>query len=115
MNRGLDRCPYFHRTSVIMADGEVVTCANFYAENAGHLQDAPLSSIWNGKRLRHLRADFGTEREWTQCRTCWFREIGYHQQRQEWHARQDPNVDTPAGYTDEAWSFTRFLDEPERG
>lgn len=115
VRKGLDRCPYFHRTSVIMVDGEVVTCANFYAENAGYLdRDGALSRIWNGERMRDLRAAFGTDREWTQCRSCWFREVGYSTQRQEWHDRRKTRVENPVGYTEEAWSFTRFLDGAER-
>lgn len=110
--RGLDRCPYFHRTAVIMADGEVVSCANFYAESMGHLgPETPLSEIWNGDRLQKLRKDFDTEDEWSQCQHCWFREIGYHTQRSEWHERNRPSVDRPTRYSEQAWSFTRFLED----
>lgn len=109
MAHGLDKCPYFHRSAVIMSDGEVVSCANFYAENVGHLGAAQLSAIWNGARMQALRADFGTDREWDQCRSCWFREIGYSRQRQEWHERNAPSVATPTQYSEKAWSFTRFL------
>lgn len=109
---GPDVCPYFQRTAVIMADGEVISCANFYAENVGHLDaSTTLSQIWNGERLRGLRADFGTETEWEQCRSCWMREARYHQQREEFHARTAGSLGKPARYSEKAWSFTRFLDE----
>lgn len=91
-----------------MADGEVVTCANFYAENVGNLEDKPLSEIWTDKRLTELRRDFGTEQEWSQCRSCWFREIGYSEQRREWHERHNPSLDKPSNYTERAWNFIRF-------
>ena len=34
------RCIYFHRTAVVMADGQVTTCANMYAEHVGYCQTA---------------------------------------------------------------------------
>jgi len=108
--RGLDKCPYFHRTAVIMADGEVVSCANFFAENVGYLgPETPLSTVWNGQRMRDLRGDFGTEFEWTQCRNCWFREIGYYRQRKEWHERSVVSIDQPTRYSEDAWDFTNFI------
>jgi len=110
IGRPLDKCPYFHRTAVIMSDGQVVTCANFYAEDVGQLgADNTLSDLWRGDRLTQVRADFGTDKEWDQCTSCWFREIGYAAQRQAWHEDAPVSLDDPTTYTPRAWSFTRFL------
>jgi len=105
----LDRCPYFHRTAVIMADGEVVTCANFYAENVGHLASESFAEVWNGDRMVSLRADFGTDKEWPQCKSCWFREIRYARQREAWHEDDATIVHQETAYSARAWNFTRFL------
>ncbi|WP_083195227.1 SPASM domain-containing protein [Pararhodobacter sp. CCB-MM2] len=106
----LDRCPYFHRTAVIMVDGEVVSCANFYAESIGKLgNEGNLPEIWNNDRFQDLRQSFGTINEWSQCKSCWFREAGYARQRDEWHSGLAPNVEAKSTYSERAWDFTRFL------
>ncbi|NUB44151.1 SPASM domain-containing protein [Fertoebacter nigrum] len=102
-------CLFFHRTAVIMVDGEVVTCANFFAEHAGRLDAATgLEAIWNGPRMQGVRAAFGTEAEWPQCRNCWFREIKYHSQRSAWEKHEPAALKQGAAYTEKSWDFRRF-------
>jgi len=51
-----------------MADGEVVTCANMFAESVGRLDEqAGFLEIWNGARFASVRACLGTADEWHQC------------------------------------------------
>lgn len=61
-------CLFIRRTAVIMADGEVVTCANMFAESVGRLDEqAGFLEIWNGARFASVRACLGTADEWHQC------------------------------------------------
>lgn len=118
-NRLPSDCLFIHRTAVVMADGEVVTCANMYAENVGRLgPDTPFMSVWNNQRMRSLRASFGTAQEWQQCRHCWFREIRYGEQRLLW-AGQDSQANQstlaqPADYQVVAWDFRKAQSERKR-
>lgn len=104
-------CLFMHRTVVLMADGEVVTCANMYAETVGRFDGSmTLASIWNNARMQALRSSLGTEHEWRQCRHCWFREIRYAEQRGRFAADQDggatlESLTRPAQYQPIAWDF----------
>ena len=70
-----DRCSYFHRTGVIHHDGKVPTCSVPFAETTGNIfESSTYGEVWNGAVMQQARRDFGTEREWAQCRSCWFRE-----------------------------------------
>lgn len=103
------RCIFFHRTAVVMADGEVTSCANMYAEHIGHLDEVErFGDVWNNERMTDLRASFGTEREWAQCRSCWFREIRYAEQRAAWSERRDCELRDATEFTEEAWDFRGF-------
>lgn len=105
-------CLFIHRTGVIMADGELVTCANMYAENVGHLTpEKSFDSVWNNERLQSVRQSMGTESEWTQCQRCWFREIRYAEQRKRWAesgstAVQD-SIEKPVEYRTKSWDFRK--------
>lgn len=73
---GVTECMFIHRTAVIMADGEVVTCANMYAEHVGYLErEASLANIWNNDRMQSVRTALGSPDEWSQCSHCWFRKF----------------------------------------
>ncbi len=108
--RGADsKCLFFHRTGVIMADGEVVTCANMYAAHAGQLdRQTSFLDVWNGDAMQSVRGTLGTEQEWSQCRSCWFREIRYHAQREAWDRRQSYSLENDTKFTDAAWDFTGY-------
>lgn len=109
-----EQCLFFHRTAVIMADGEVVTCANFYAENVGKIDHQnSLWSVWNGSRMQAVRASFGTASEWDQCRSCWFREIKYHSQRSAWANHQAFSLEECTRYQERSWDFRRFIGADE--
>ena len=109
-----ERCLFFHRTAVIMADGEVVTCANFYAENVGKIDhQSSLRSVWNGSRMQAVRASFRTASEWDQCRSCWFREIKYHSQRSAWANGQTFSLEEGTCYQERSWDFRRFVSADE--
>ena len=105
-------CLFFHRTAVVMADGEVVSCANMFAENVGRLSETTgFLDIWNGPRLTSLRSCFGTDREWDQCRTCWFREVRYHSQRQAWARRDLYSLEAGSDYQEPSWDFRRYRED----
>lgn len=95
-----------------MADGEVVTCANMYAENVGHLDKSThFSSLWNNERMQSVRRTLGTENEWVQCQRCWFREIRYAEQRSSWAAlggvATQASLAKPAEYQPISWDFRK--------
>lgn len=105
-------CIFIHRTAVIMADGEVVTCANMYAENVGHLKkDVNFSSLWNNDRMQSVRGTLNTEKEWEQCKKCWFREIRYAEQRNIWAnfggERTQASLAKKVEYQPIAWDFIK--------
>jgi radical SAM protein with 4Fe4S-binding SPASM domain len=105
-------CLFIHRTAVVMADGEVVTCANMYAENVGHLDEkTTFSSLWNNERMQSVRRTLGTENEWAQCKQCWFREIRYAEQRRSWAAlggrAAQAALTKPAEYQPISWDFRK--------
>lgn len=110
---GESKCQYFHRTGVIMADGELVTCANMYAGSAGHLSERmTFLDLWNGEAMRSVRASFGTDKEWEQCRACWYREIKYHSQRRAWMAGESYALTAGTQFSAQAWDFRGY--EPNR-
>jgi radical SAM protein with 4Fe4S-binding SPASM domain len=107
---GAAECMFIHRTAVIMADGEVVTCANMYAENVGHLERAAtFGEIWNNDRMQSVRGALGSADEWSQCTRCWFREIRYGEQRAQWASNGSPaaqeSLIRPAKYQPISWDF----------
>ncbi|MFM9915336.1 MAG: SPASM domain-containing protein [Rhizobacter sp.] len=109
---GLMECMFIHRTGVIMADGEVVTCANMYAENVGHLEREPsFASIWNNARMQSVRTALGSPDEWSQCAHCWFREIRYGEQRVQWarsgSSAAQASLVRPAKYQAISWDFRK--------
>jgi radical SAM protein with 4Fe4S-binding SPASM domain len=110
--RGPSECMFIHRTAVIMTDGEVVTCANMYAENVGHLgREAAFTDIWNNDRMQSVRSAIGTPDEWSQCTHCWFREIRYGEQRAQWATQGGPatqeSLRRPAKYQPISWDFRK--------
>ena len=105
-------CLFIHRTAVVMAEGEVVTCANMYAENVGHLDEkTTFSSLWNNERMQSVRRTLDTENEWTQCKQCWFREIRYAEQRRSWAVlggrAAQAALAKPAEYQPISWDFRK--------
>jgi radical SAM protein with 4Fe4S-binding SPASM domain len=109
---GSPECMFIRRTAVIMADGEVVTCANMYAENVGHLErEETFTNIWNNDRMQSVRATLGSPDEWSQCTHCWFREIRYGEQRAQWAIRGSPaaqaSLSRPAKYQPISWDFRK--------
>ena len=80
-----------------------------YAESAGRFEGTTtFDDLWNGERMKSVRRDFGTDAEWAQCRTCWFREIKYHSQREAWASEQHFDLETGAQFTGDAWDFREF-------
>lgn len=109
---GVTECMFIHRTAVIMADGEVVTCANMYAENVGYLErEASFANIWNNDRMQSVRTALGSPDEWSQCSHCWFREIRYGEQRAQWATSGSPaaqaSLARPAKYQAISWDFRK--------
>lgn len=102
------RCVYMHRTGVILSNGEVNTCAAPYVKTVGHLQEQSFPAVWLGDAMQALRADIGTEREWKQCRHCWFREINYSNQRRERHDRKAFDYSKGSHYSLDAWDFRDY-------
>ncbi|RYE38989.1 MAG: SPASM domain-containing protein [Hyphomicrobiales bacterium] len=105
-------CLFIHRTAVVMADGEVVTCANMYAENVGYLKaGTSFHSLWNNERMQSVRGALGTADEWKQCKNCWFREIRYSEQRVQWASPSQgdsrASLAQPAEYQPIAWDFRK--------
>ncbi|MBK6864515.1 MAG: CoA-binding protein [Ideonella sp.] len=58
--------------------------------------------------MQSVRGTLGTEQEWSQCRSCWFREIRYHAQREAWDRRQSYSLENDTKFTDAAWDFTGY-------
>jgi MoaA/NifB/PqqE/SkfB family radical SAM enzyme len=107
-----DRCVYFHRSAVLMADGQMVTCARPYAETVGQLgEETRLWDLWNGAALNSCRSAFGTANEWTQCRQCWYRESHYAGQRDARSANDSYDLEnTLSRYDIKSWDFRTELD-----
>ena len=91
-----DRCLYFHKTGVIHSNGDVPTCSAPFAKEVGDISgDISFREIWNGTLMTAVRRDFGTDREWLQCRSCWFRELKWHSQRHASNAAQVFDIREP--------------------
>jgi radical SAM protein with 4Fe4S-binding SPASM domain len=78
---GLDGCMFVHRMANISYNGEVQTCSVPYSAVTGMVGLTSFDEIWNGRVMRSVRGSLGTDQEWRQCRTCWYREGRYHSQR----------------------------------
>ncbi|PWB84333.1 MAG: hypothetical protein C3F11_01910 [Methylocystaceae bacterium] len=99
-----------------MVDGEVVTCANMFAENVGQLgRPNSFLSIWDGERMQSVRNSLNTKFEWKQCQTCWFREIRYHSQREAWARREFYELAEGSDYRAPSWDFRRYREAEEKG
>lgn len=62
-------CNWMHRTASVMADGEVITCGKHYGEQVGHVDESTsVLDIWNGPKMKSLRAGFGRPAMWDQCK-----------------------------------------------
>jgi radical SAM protein with 4Fe4S-binding SPASM domain len=107
---GRDRCMFVHRTAVVAADGEVPTCSAPFAHVTGQLDDQPsFAHIWNGADMRAVRAALDTDREWDQCRNCWYHEGRYQRQRAKADRRATPyDLNASTGFTAEAWDFSSY-------
>lgn len=102
-------CNWMHRTAIIMADGEVITCGKHYGEQVGHLTPTnSLWDLWNGPRMHSLRAGFGTPCMWDQCKDCWLRELKWHSQRQAKDLIAPYSLDNSMDYTEAAWDYRRY-------
>jgi radical SAM protein with 4Fe4S-binding SPASM domain len=101
-----EKCIYFHRTAVVHHDGTIPTCGAPFTEIAGRLGEArSFWEIWNGQKLRTVRGDLGTEREWPQCRTCWYRELKYDAQREARSHARVFDVARESLYSEKAWDY----------
>jgi radical SAM protein with 4Fe4S-binding SPASM domain len=102
-------CNWMHRTAIIMADGEVITCGKHYGEQVGHLnQNNSLWDLWNGPRMHSLRAGFGTSCMWDQCKDCWLRELKWHSQRQAKDLIAPYSLANTMDYSEAAWDYRRY-------
>jgi MoaA/NifB/PqqE/SkfB family radical SAM enzyme len=111
-----DRCIYFQRTGVLMADQSLVTCARPYAATVGKFgKGVSFAELWNSETFVSCRAAFGTEEEWDQCRNCWYRESRYAGQRDARATQSDYTLeDDRSEYSFEAWDFREELSAEER-
>jgi radical SAM protein with 4Fe4S-binding SPASM domain len=104
-------CNWMHRTAIVMADGEVITCGKHYGEQVGHLtDDNTLWDIWNGPRMTSLRDGFGRPHMWEQCKDCWLRELKWHSQRQAKDLSADYSLADGMDYTEAAWDYRRYAE-----
>lgn len=111
-----DRCIYFHRTGVLMADQSVVTCARPYAATVGRVGEGQsFAQVWNSKDMVQCRGDFGTDNEWSQCKECWYRESRYAGQRDSRSEQQAYEMDSAeSSYDLRSWDFRDELDNEVR-
>jgi MoaA/NifB/PqqE/SkfB family radical SAM enzyme len=107
-----NRCIYFRRSSVIMANGAVATCARPYAHELGTIgQSGTYMELWNGDDMVDCRASFGTENEWEQCTNCWYRESVYAGQRDARASGQSFDlIHEGSAFTTVSWDFRDHLD-----
>jgi radical SAM protein with 4Fe4S-binding SPASM domain len=102
-------CNWMHRTAIIMADGEVITCGKHYGEQVGHLDErTSVWDIWNGPRMQSLRDGFGRPHMWDQCRDCWLRELKWHSQREAKDLSRPYSLAEGMDYTRAAWDYRRY-------
>lgn len=103
-------CNWMHRTAIIMADGEVITCGKHYGEQVGHLTgENTLWDLWNGPLMHSLRDGFGKPHMWEQCKDCWLRELKWHSQRQAKDlSTSSSSLDEGMDYTEAAWDYRRY-------
>jgi radical SAM protein with 4Fe4S-binding SPASM domain len=107
-----DRCLYFHKTGVIHSNGDVPTCSAPFAKQVGNISgDFSFHEIWNGTLMTAVRRDFGTDREWPQCRSCWYRELKWHSQRQASNAAQVFDTSRTSFYSIKAWDFQKNIQD----
>ena len=102
-------CNWMHRTAIIMADGEVITCGKHYGEQVGHLDDkTTLWDIWNGPKMQSLRDGFGQPHMWEQCKDCWLRELKWHSQRHAKDLSRPYSLGDGMDYSQAAWDYRRY-------
>ena len=102
-------CNWMHRTAIIMADGEVITCGKHYGEQVGHLSpETSVWDLWNGPRMHSLRDGFGKPHMWEQCKDCWLRELKWHSQRQAKDLIAPYDLSGGMDYSTAAWDYRRY-------
>lgn len=103
-------CNWMHRTAIVMADGEVITCGKHYGEQVGHLSDSTtLWDLWNGPLMHSLRDGFGKPHMWEQCKDCWLRELKWHSQRKAKDlSASSSSLAEGMDYTEAAWDYRRY-------
>lgn len=102
-------CNWMHRTAIIMADGEVITCGKHYGEQVGHLDESHrLLDLWNGPRMQSLRESYGTPHMWDQCKDCWLRELKWHSQRKAKDVAMPNQHGEGMDYSVPAWDYRRY-------
>ena len=102
-------CNWMHRTAIIMADGEVITCGKHYGEQVGHLTDqTSLWDVWNGPKMHSLRDGFGQPHMWDQCKDCWLRELKWHSQREAKDLSRPYNLADGMDFSEAAWDYRRY-------
>jgi radical SAM protein with 4Fe4S-binding SPASM domain len=104
-----DGCMFVWRTAVVLSGGDVPTCSAPFAEVAGHLgRSGAFWEIWNGATMQAVRSALDTDREWSQCRNCWYREGRYEVQRATASRRERFDIRQPSSFTNTSWDFTSF-------
>ena len=102
-------CNWMHRTAIVMADGEVITCGKHYGEQVGHLShEKTLWDLWNGPKMHSLRDGFGQPHMWEQCKDCWLRELKWHSQRHAKDVSAPYSLGDSMDYTEAAWDYRRY-------
>lgn len=102
-------CNWMHRTAIVMADGEVITCGKHYGEQVGHIgEETSLWDIWNGPKMHSLRDGFGKPHMWEQCKDCWLRELKWHSQRHAKDVSAPYSLADGMDYTEAAWDYRKY-------
>jgi len=99
-------CHYIHRTGSVNSRGTMKTCAVYYAERVGTVdEENSFMSLWNGEKMRKLRREINTKDEWQQCQNCWFRESRYASQRMERAKEGSYSLLQKTTFSKEAWDY----------
>lgn len=104
-------CIYIHRSGVLLAGGEMLTCGVQYAAKVGDFGNGTtFQELWNGEVMRNVRRDINTQREWDQCLNCWFRQSRYHEQRSQREQVAAYPLKRMTRFSKSAWDFRGYED-----
>lgn len=68
-------CTFMHSSGTLYCNGDMKPCCIPNMPLAGTFgEQTSFLDVWNGPVMRDIRASFGTEREWEECRHCLLRQ-----------------------------------------